>query len=128
MTTALMKFINCIPAHQDDANLDMKPSNYVDPKIVVEGEAKERAQIYHTSADKKFVAGIWECTACIERLIDYPADEFMTVLSGSVTLSDLDGNNPQTYSKGQSFVMPKGWNGLWAMKGTFRKYFIMYLN
>lgn len=110
-----------------DSGVAMEPSNYVDPATILEGEAVENAHVYLSSADGKFMAGVWECTPCKEKIDGYPADEFMTVLSGSVTVTDEDGQS-QTFSAGESLVMQKGWSGVWEMTGRFKKYFVLYLS
>lgn len=122
MFTAICKSVSV-----EDARPLMLPSNYINPAHVLEGKVVEKVHVYLQSNDEKFIAGIWECTPCKERIDSYPADEFMTVLAGSVTVAD-DLGHSQTYRNGDSFVMQKGWSGTWHMTETFSKYFVMYLS
>ena len=54
----------------------------------------------------------------------YPYDEFVLVLEGEVTLTSLDGEK-QTYGVGESFLVPKGWQGTWDMPFKFREMIIV---
>lgn len=119
-----MTHVRCIDAPQDGAGLE--PSAYVDPGRVLRGTVEERARTLLSSADGRFLAGVWECSSILERIESYPADEYMLVLSGRVTVSDMDGGNRQSWGAGESFLMPKGWRGLWETEGTFRKHFVFY--
>lgn len=50
----------------------------------------------------------------------FPFDEFVTVLKGQVTLTHINGQ-AQTYKKGDSFLVPKGFLGTWDMPETYRE-------
>ncbi len=112
----------CYAVSADQA---MAPTQFVDPATVVEGKAEEVGHLFLTSQDEKFMAGIWQCSACKEDIESYPLNEFMVVLDGSVTCTGADGESA-TYGKGDCFIMEKGWRGVWHMTETFKKYFIAY--
>ena len=48
----------------------------------------------------------------------------LMVLEGEVTLTSRDGEK-QTYKVGESFVVPKGWQGTWDMPSKFREMIIV---
>ena len=48
----------------------------------------------------------------------FPYDEYVLVLSGEVTLTS-DAGYSQTFAKGDSFLVPKGWTGIWDMPGQY---------
>ena len=54
----------------------------------------------------------------------FPYDEFVLVLEGEVTLTDLEGN-AQTYREGDSFTVPKGWRGTWDMPARYREMIVV---
>ena len=54
----------------------------------------------------------------------FPYDEFVLVLEGEVTLTDLDGS-AQTYKVGDSFTVPKGWRGTWDMPVKYREMIVV---
>lgn len=117
----------CTPASLEEASKNMEPSHYIHPDTILEGAAVERAHFFLASKDDKFFAGVWECTPCKEKVSSYPGDEFMTVLEGSVTVTDDQGITA-TYGVGDSFVMQKGWSGIWHMTEFFKKYFVIYIS
>ena len=69
-------------------------------------------------------SGIWRCGAYTERYDDYPVDEFMVVLDGEVTLTHDDGTS-DTFRKGDSFLLPKGFKGVWHQPGPMLKYYVI---
>ena len=103
----------------------MEPTAYVDPATVLEGRAKERGHTFFASKDGNFLVGVWECSPCKEKIDSYPFNEFCQVLSGTVTVTDKSGRS-ETYRAGDSFFMHKGFEGIWDMTETFRKYFVIY--
>lgn len=103
----------------------MEPTAYVDPATVIEGKASEKGHTFFASKDGKFLVGVWECSACKERIDSYPFNEFCQVLKGAVTVTDASGRS-ETYRTGDSFFMAKGFKGIWHMTETFRKYFVIY--
>ena len=44
----------------------------------------------------------------------FPYDEYVLVLAGEVTLTS-DGGHSKTFATGDSFLVPKGWTGIWDM-------------
>lgn len=65
-------------------------------------------------------AGIYEAMPSKLVLKDYPADELMFVLSGSVTVIE-DGGGTSFFLPGDCFILQKGFNGTFEMFGIFRK-------
>jgi hypothetical protein len=76
--------------------------------------------LYSTEA---MVVGVWECTPGGWNTIDRPASEAMMFLSGRARLTTA-GQAPVIFQAGDSFVLPKGWNGRWEVIETVRKFFV----
>ena len=72
-----------------------------------------------------FVVALYESEAALID-VSYPFayDEFVTVLEGKVILTSLSGEK-QTYGVGDSFLVPKGWQGTWDMPVKFREMIII---
>lgn len=87
---------------------------------VVSGDPDERAALYFSK--KGITAGVWECGAYKERIVNRGVEEICVVLSGEVTLIPDDGAS-ETFGPGDSFLFRKGFTGYWETKGRFRKYF-----
>ena len=49
----------------------------------------------------------------------------MTVLSGSVTLTDPDSGNSETFTAGDTFFIPKGTPCIWEITETLRKHYMI---
>lgn len=79
-----------------------------------------------TSTDKKFMTGLYKSGPVIETHIlqDYGDDEFMYILSGSITLKSIGGNEIVAEA-GDAISMPKEWRGTWHSDG-YTKLWVIY--
>lgn len=102
----------------------MEPTEFVDPDTVTEGTVEEMGTMFFTNARETLMGGVWECKPMTERIDSYPFDEFMQVLSGSVTITDKDGH-AETFKAGDSMMMPQGFAGTWEITETLRKYYVI---
>lgn len=68
-----------------------------------------------TSNDENFIIGIYQSKVGSE-IIDepYPYNEYMYILEGEVLTKTVDGHN-HIYRVGESFMIPKGWMGDFAI-------------
>jgi uncharacterized cupin superfamily protein len=78
---------------------------------------------YFTRPENGLRTGIWRCEAYTERYEDYPADEFMVVLEGEVTLEN--DSFSETYRKGDAFFVPKGFKGVWRQPVALLKFYVI---
>ena len=79
---------------------------------------------FYASEDGSILCGVWECAPSREELEAYPVNEMMTVLSGSVTLTNADGSS-DTFTAGDTFFIPKGTRGVWEITETMKKYYLI---
>nr|WP_233253434.1 cupin domain-containing protein [Paracoccus binzhouensis] len=77
--------------------------------------------IEHQSEDGRFLTGYWEATPGSYR-VRYAADEFIHLFEGRVTQTD-NGQEPRSFSAGDSFVIEAGFDGIWKTEETVRKTF-----
>ena len=93
------------------------------PEGVVLSGANEHWQKVMHQGD--FVVALYESEAALID-VSYPFsyDEFVTVLEGRVILTSLSGEK-QTYEVGDTFLVPKGWQGTWDMPVKFREMIII---
>ena len=96
---------------------------YVDAAQVLEGAPEEKGALYFERSDGA-AAGVWSCGKYRERIDSYPCDEMCTVIEGTVTITPA-GGVPSTYSKGDTFLIRKGFKGTWETNGPFKKYFFL---
>ncbi|MFO1035088.1 MAG: cupin domain-containing protein [Hyphomicrobiales bacterium] len=78
---------------------------------------------YFARAASGLRTGIWRSQAYTERYEDYPADEFMVVLEGEVTLEGEGFRD--TYRKGDAFFVPKGFKGTWHQPVALLKFYVI---
>jgi len=76
------------------------------------------------SRDGTYEAGLYEAGPSDQRIESYPYNEFIYVLSGSITLVAADGSVLEAKA-GESLTIPQGWKGQWKTKG-YRKYYALY--
>ena len=101
----------------------MKPMGYISDDAVADGIADERGHMFFTNAAGTVNVGVWQCTPCTEVTRDYPYDQCCFVLEGAVTITDQNGH-AETYTAGDSYVIPRGFNGSFKMTGNYKNYFI----
>jgi hypothetical protein len=92
---------------------------------VIEGEPVETGHNYFTDRTGQLTSGVWECTPCTSQINSYPVDEFCYILSGTVVITDVEGN-AETFKAGDCFVVPKGTKCTWHMPETTRKYYVIF--
>ncbi|MEX0706703.1 MAG: cupin domain-containing protein [Woeseia sp.] len=68
---------------------------------------------------------VWEAGPA-KLIVDTPFtyDEFVVVLDGTLVLSDNEGNST-TYTKGEMFMVPKGFVGTWDMTEKYRELIVV---
>ena len=83
------------------------------PKEVVLSGANEHGQkVLHSG---NVVAALYGAEAARLSVSEpFPYDEYVLVLAGEVTLTSDTGNS-KTFGTGDSFLVPKGWTGIWDM-------------
>jgi len=64
--------------------------------------------------------GVWEADVSKTRLIDYPFTEYVLMISGRLIITNDDGT-VQEFEAGDTFVMPKGWTGIWDVQERMKK-------
>lgn len=88
-------------------------------EIVLSGRSKHR---FHTFfSGEEIVVEVYEAEPAKLKVDEpWPYDEFITLLSGKLVLTDEKGK-VQEYAAGESLVVPKGFRGTWEMIGNFRE-------
>ncbi len=81
-------------------------------------------QYYGQSDDQSRLAGVWECAPCREEIKSYPVDEMMTVVAGSVTVTEA-GKPAATFVAGDTFFIAKGTECIWHITETLRKFYFI---
>ncbi len=103
----------------------MLPSNFTSAEAFTTEDKSESNHLFFATDDESILAGVWECAPCKEIFESYPVHEMMTVLSGSVTLTDLDDSSSETFTAGDTFFVAKGTRCSWEITETLRKYYFI---
>jgi uncharacterized cupin superfamily protein len=84
--------------------------------VVLSGANKHGQKVLHSG---NVVAALYGAEAARLSVGEpFPYDEYVLVLSGEVTLTSNSGES-QTFGTGDSFLVPKGWTGIWDMPGRY---------
>lgn len=102
----------------------LQPCQFVNSANVTTGEAIETGHGFFTNQAGNVSAGVWKCTPYREEIESYPCDELMVILEGSVTLTDTEGK-AETFTKGETVMVPKGFKGTWEITETLLKYYVI---
>ena len=93
--------------------LPFKPGVYVDQKITFD-------DTHDHDGDTVARIGVWEADVSKTKLIDYPFTEYVLMISGRLMITNEDGTE-QEFTAGDTFVMPKGWTGIWDIQERMKK-------
>lgn len=72
------------------------------------------------SGKVKVRVGVWEVGMGKLVLEDFPFTEYVLMISGIVKVTEKDGTS-MTFKTGDTFVIPKGWSGIWDVKERMKK-------
>ncbi len=64
-------------------------------------------------------AGIWEATEYSEKVTDYPFNEIVFVIEGSLSMLDEAGEE-ERFEAGDCFFIEKGFNGEWRQNSSVK--------
>ena len=102
----------------------MQPSNLAPLETFTSDDHTELNHTFFATTDESILSGVWECAPCKEEIESYPVHEMMTVISGSVTLTNADGQS-ETFTSGDVFFIPKGTKCTWHITETLRKFYMI---
>ena len=88
-----------------------KPGTYLGEKFTFEDKH---------SGDVLVRVGVWEAGAGKTIIEDFPFTEYVLMISGSVIVTEDDGTS-RVFAAGDTFVIPKGWNGIWDVQKRMKK-------
>ena len=85
-------------------------------EVVLSGANEHGQKVLHSG---NVVAALYGAEAARLSVSEpFPYDEYVLVLAGEVTLTS-DAGQSQTFGEGDSFLVPKGWTGIWDMPGPY---------
>ena len=94
------------------------------PGNVISGDPRTRLQNYFTDSSGQFFSGIWE-SSIGKWPVSYTESEFCAILEGKCVLTDASGK-AETFTKGDSFVIPGGFAGTWETVQPVKKLYAIF--
>ncbi|WP_065373817.1 cupin domain-containing protein [Ensifer adhaerens] len=104
---------------------ELEKCSVVPPEAILSGFADELGDVHFESSDKAVVIGTWQSTPYAE-MLSYPdGSEYSVILSGKVAITNPDGSI-ETFSAGESYVLPAGVEVRFEVLETMRKVYVLY--
>lgn len=107
-----------------DPNAPLIPWEDFPEGEIMSGTRKHSGITLFEDKARGLTAGVWEQGANESRWIDYPVNEFMTVLEGEVVIVEED--RTVSIKAGESFIIPKGLRCRWTQPGYVKKFFVIF--
>lgn len=101
------------------------PSKETPLETFTTDDTTERDHSYFATEDERITTGVWECAPSKFVVESSPVHEMMTILSGSVTVTNHDDNQVETFTAGDTFFVAKGSSFTWEITETLRKYYFI---
>jgi len=102
----------------------MQASDFTPVEAFTSDDKTETNHTFFQTDDESILTGVWESAPCKEEIESYPVHEMMTVISGSVTLTNAQGH-AETYTAGDSFFVAKGTKCTWHITQTLKKFYMI---
>jgi uncharacterized cupin superfamily protein len=90
---------------------------------IIDGECEQVLDVFMTSEQGNFLAGVWTCTPGTMKLTHYPFNEMATIISGRIEVTDEDSGETQAFGPGDGLAIRKGFRGTWHMPERVHKRF-----
>lgn len=98
------------------------------PERLVSGNPLRTTYEHFLAANGTLSAGIWQCEPGAWNIAFAPGkDEFFCVIEGRLRITDHEGSASE-FSAGQACVIPGGFNGVFEVLETVRKYYVVVEN
>ncbi len=93
-----------------------------DSNVTSDEPIENSSHIFHTG---KIMVGVYEAAPGKVHIEDAKYDEFVQILEGRLILTPDGGDESYEYKKGDSFVVPKGYTGIWHMPEKYRELIVI---
>ena len=104
---------------------DLQPSRVMPRRSFTTEDQTDRDHPYFEAPNGSVQTGVWEGAPARMEIEGYPSHELMSVLSGSVTVTDMDTGVAETFGAGDTFFVTKGSRIVWEITETMRKYYVI---
>ncbi|GIU45535.1 cupin domain-containing protein [Shewanella algidipiscicola] len=91
---------------------------------VISGDPKQQLENHYSSPCDQFHTGVWQGEQGSWK-VNYTEHEYCEILAGSSQITDSLGNSI-TVTKGDRFVIPAGFAGVWKVIEQCRKIYVIF--
>ena len=97
---------------------------FIAPEKLLEGNPKQSLWMKYTDSGDQFFVGTWSSDVGKWK-ISYTEEEYCELLEGESIITDESGNS-LTVSRGDTFVVPRGFVGTWEVVTPTKKNFVIF--
>jgi uncharacterized cupin superfamily protein len=108
-----------------DPDPDLQPSRVMPRRSFTTDDTTDLDHSFFAAENGSVQTGVWEGAPARFEIEGYPSHELMSILSGSVTITDLDTGHAETFTTGDTFFVTKGSRIGWEITETMRKYYVI---
>jgi uncharacterized cupin superfamily protein len=108
-----------------DPDPSLEPSRVQPRRSFTTDDMTDRGRVFFEAENGSVKTGVWEGAPARFEVESYPSHEFMSVLSGSVTITDVDQGRSETFTAGDTFFVSKGSHIVWEITETMRKHYVI---
>ena len=94
------------------------------PTSLTQGQMEASVDLWG-SDDGLTSIGVWECTPGRFTADRSASSEYCHIISGSATVSNVDGGSSRKIKGGDLLVLPIGWKGDWVIHSHMRKLYVI---
>lgn len=123
LTAALLMFCQSPSVATDTTSISVIDSaTPTEPLLAKPGTYLGEKFTFEQSHDSDVLVrvGVWEAGMGKSVIEDFPFTEYVLMISGSVIVTDKKGES-RRFSSGDTFVIPKGWSGVWDVQERMKK-------
>lgn len=102
----------------------MQPLDLAAPETFTTDDRTESNYTFFRTDDESILSGVWECAPCKKEIDSYPVHQMMTVISGSVTLTNSEGHS-ETFTSEDTFFVAKGAKCTRHITEKLRKFYMI---
>ena len=113
-----------VSRYEANPEAGMQASRFTPTDAFTTDDKTETNHFYYAAADESILTGVWECAPCREEIAAHPVHEMMTILSGSVTVTEA-GKEAETFVAGDTFFIEKGTECVWEITETVKKFYMI---
>jgi len=115
-------FVRLLPG--GDPVSGMQPFDETPAEAFTSEDQTELNHLFFATGDESILTGVWQCAPCKIEIDSYPVHEMMTVISGSLTLTNENGDS-ETFTAGDTFFIPKGTQCTWHITEKLHKFYMI---